>query len=57
MLQWPIFCNSFIFTGVQTTKYVEPPKDNIYLGVVLTFVVIVTGIFAYYQVSELIERS
>lgn len=42
----------FFAYGVQTTKYVEPPKDNIYLGVVLTFVVIVTGIFAYYQEAK-----
>ena len=36
--------------GIQSSKYIDPPEDNVYLGAVLTFVVVVTGIFAYYQV-------
>ncbi len=28
----------------------QPPDDNLYLGIVLTVVVVVTGIFSYYQV-------
>ena len=36
--------------GIQSSKYVDPAEDNLYLGCVLTFVVVVTGIFAYYQV-------
>merc|ERR1712242_174686 len=34
------------------TAYEEPPDDNLYLGVVLTAVVTVTGIFSYYQESK-----
>ena len=38
--------------GIQVSKYIDPPEDNVYLGAVLTFVVVVTGIFAYYQVLD-----
>ena len=30
----------------------EPPDDNLYPGIVLTVVVIVTGVFSYYQESK-----
>ena len=30
----------------------EPPDDNLYLGIVLTAVVVITGIFSYYQESK-----
>lgn len=36
----------------QATAYEEPPDDNLYLGVVLTVVVVVTGVFSYYQESK-----
>merc|ERR1711874_262012 len=42
----------FIAYGIQATAYEEPPDDNLYLGVVLTAVVTVTGIFSYYQESK-----
>lgn len=35
---------------VSTTESVSP--DNLYLGIVLVFVVVVTGIFSYYQESK-----
>ena len=35
----------------QASTYEEPPDDNLYLGIVLTAVVVVTGIFSYYQVK------
>jgi len=38
--------------GIQASKYVDPAEDNLYLGAVLTFVVVVTGIFAYYQEAK-----
>lgn len=38
--------------GIQCSKYIDPPEDNVYLGAVLTFVVVVTGIFAYYQEAK-----
>merc|ERR1719220_3317836 len=30
----------------------KPPDDNLYLGIVLTGVVVITGIFSYYQESK-----
>ena len=36
----------------QATTVEEPPDDNLYLGIVLTAVVVVTGIFSYYQESK-----
>ena len=35
---------------LQASAYEEPPDDNLYLGIVLSAVVTVTGIFSYYQV-------
>merc|ERR1719250_489466 len=42
----------FIAYGIQASAYEEPPDDNLYLGVVLTAVVTVTGVFSYYQESK-----
>jgi len=42
----------FVAYTIQATNYEEPPDDNLYLGVVLTAVVTVTGIFSYYQESK-----
>merc|ERR1711970_1070690 len=42
----------FLAYGIQASAYEEPPDDNLYLGVVLTGVVTVTGIFSYYQESK-----
>jgi len=52
MLLWigAILC--FIAYTIQATNYEEPPDDNLYLGVVLTAVVVVTGVFSYYQESK-----
>ena len=36
----------------QASAYEEPPDDNLYLGIVLSAVVTVTGIFSYYQVLK-----
>ena len=41
----------FIAYSIQAGAYEEPPDDNLYLGIVLTVVVVVTGIFSYYQVK------
>ena len=40
----------FVAYSIQAATFEEPPNDNLYLGVVLAAVVIVTGIFSYYQV-------
>merc|ERR1712226_612758 len=52
MLLWigAILC--FLAYSIQATNYEEPPDDNLYLGIVLTTVVVVTGIFSYYQESK-----
>merc|ERR1712061_598702 len=52
MLLWigAILC--FIAYSIQASAYEEPPDDNLYLGVVLTVVVVVTGVFSYYQESK-----
>jgi len=52
MLLWcgAILC--FIAYGIQASAFEEPPDDNLYLGIVLTAVVTVTGIFSYYQESK-----
>ena len=52
MLLWlgAILC--YIAYGIQASAYEEPPDDNLYLGVVLTFVVVITGIFSFYQENK-----
>ena len=41
-----------LITHALQTKYVEKAKDdNLYLGIVLAVVVIITGLFSYYQGS------
>jgi len=52
MLLWfgAILC--FLAYGIQASAYEEPPDDNLYLGIVLSVVVTVTGIFSYYQESK-----
>jgi sodium/potassium-transporting ATPase subunit alpha len=42
----------FIAYGVQTADEDNPQKDNLYLGVALAVVVIVTGVFSYYQEAK-----
>merc|ERR1712134_242054 len=55
MLLWfgAILC--FLAYGIQASAYEEPPDDNLYLGIVLSAVVTVTGIFSYYQESKSAE--
>ena len=52
LLLWlgAILC--FIAYSIQARAYEEPPDDNLYLGIVLTVVVVVTGVFSYYQESK-----
>lgn len=53
LLLWigAILC--FIAYSIQASTVEEPADDNLYLGIVLSAVVIVTGIFSYYQVSSI----
>merc|ERR1719369_2704972 len=52
MLLWfgAILC--FIAYSIQASAYEERPDDNLYLGIVLSAVVTVTGIFSYYQEAK-----
>nr|2ZXE_A Chain A, Na, K-ATPase alpha subunit [Squalus acanthias]3A3Y_A Chain A, Na, K-ATPase alpha subunit [Squalus acanthias]5AVQ_A Chain A, Na, K-ATPase alpha subunit [Squalus acanthias]5AVR_A Chain A, Na, K-ATPase alpha subunit [Squalus acanthias]5AVS_A Chain A, Na, K-ATPase alpha subunit [Squalus acanthias]5AVT_A Chain A, Na, K-ATPase alpha subunit [Squalus acanthias]5AVU_A Chain A, Na, K-ATPase alpha subunit [Squalus acanthias]5AVV_A Chain A, Na, K-ATPase alpha subunit [Squalus acanthias]5AV len=42
----------FLAYGIQAATEDEPANDNLYLGVVLSTVVIVTGCFSYYQEAK-----
>ena len=42
----------FLAYSIQATTFEEPPDDNLYLGMVLSIVVIVTGVFSYYQENK-----
>jgi sodium/potassium-transporting ATPase subunit alpha len=52
MLLWigAILC--FVAYSIQASTYEDPPGDNLYLGIVLTAVVVVTGCFSYYQEAK-----
>nr|CAA32638.1 unnamed protein product [Drosophila melanogaster] len=52
MLLWigAILC--FVAYSIQASTSEEPADDNLYLGIVLSAVVIVTGVFSYYQESK-----
>merc|ERR1712172_86100 len=52
MLLWLGAFLCFLAYGIQASAYEEPPDNNLYLGVVLSAVVTVTGIFSYYQESK-----
>ena len=52
MLLWIGAFLCFIAYGIQATSHEKPPDDNLYLGLVLAGVVIITGIFAYYQEAK-----
>lgn len=53
LLLWIGAVLCFVAYSIQASTSEEPSDDNLYLGIVLAAVVIVTGIFSYYQVSEL----
>ncbi|XP_076153172.1 sodium/potassium-transporting ATPase subunit alpha-1-like isoform X1 [Alosa pseudoharengus] len=42
----------FLAYGIQAASEDEPTNDNLYLGVVLSAVVIITGCFSYYQEAK-----
>ncbi|KAF2355314.1 P-type ATPase [Trinorchestia longiramus] len=52
LLLWigAILC--FIAYSIESAAEEEPNKDNLYLGIVLTAVVVITGIFSYYQEAK-----
>uniref|UniRef100_A0A8C9TQY8 Sodium/potassium-transporting ATPase subunit alpha n=1 Tax=Scleropages formosus TaxID=113540 RepID=A0A8C9TQY8_SCLFO len=52
MLLWTGAVLCFLAYGIQAAMEEEPAKDNLYLGVVLSAVVIITGCFSYYQEAK-----
>ena len=52
MLLWLGAVLCFIAYSIQATTMEQPPDDNLYLGIVLTAVVVITGVFSYYQESK-----
>jgi len=52
MLLWLGAVLCFLAYSIQASSQESPPDDNLYLGLVLTGVVVVTGIFSYYQESK-----
>lgn len=52
LLLWIGAALCFIAYSIQIGNYEDVPKDNLYLGAVLSVVVIVTGCFSYYQESK-----
>jgi sodium/potassium-transporting ATPase subunit alpha len=52
LLLWigAILC--YLAYSIQASTYEDPPGDNLYLGVVLTAVVVITGCFSYYQEAK-----
>ncbi|PWA32169.1 hypothetical protein CCH79_00013346, partial [Gambusia affinis] len=52
MLLWTGAVLCFLAYGIQAAMEDEPANDNLYLGVVLSAVVIITGCFSYYQEAK-----
>ncbi|TRY84835.1 hypothetical protein DNTS_002278, partial [Danionella cerebrum] len=52
MLLWTGAVLCFLAYGIQAAMDDEPANDNLYLGVVLSAVVIITGCFSYYQEAK-----
>ncbi|XP_062390800.1 sodium/potassium-transporting ATPase subunit alpha-1b isoform X1 [Sardina pilchardus] len=52
MLLWTGAVLCFLAYGIQAATEDDPVNDNLYLGVVLSAVVIITGCFSYYQESK-----
>jgi len=52
MLLWIGAVLCFFAYGIRSVRDEDPSKDELYLGIVLTAVVIITGCFSYYQESK-----
>ena len=54
LLLWVGSILCFLAYGIRTVREDDPSQDELYLGIVLAVVVIITGCFSYYQVLFLI---
>ena len=52
LLLWTGAILCFIAYALQAASFEDPPDDNLYLGIVLSVVVFVTGVFSYYQENK-----
>ncbi|XP_066895557.1 LOW QUALITY PROTEIN: sodium/potassium-transporting ATPase subunit alpha-4-like [Kogia breviceps] len=52
LLLWTGASLCFVAYGIQLYFHEDPTKDNLYLGIVLTVMVIITGCFSYYQEAK-----
>merc|ERR1712142_894636 len=52
MLLWIGAVLCYFAYGIRTYREPDPSEDELYLGIVLTAVVIITGCFSYYQESK-----
>ncbi|KAI1305851.1 Sodium/potassium-transporting ATPase subunit alpha [Halotydeus destructor] len=52
MLLWVGAILCFLAYGILASSQEDVPNDNLYLGVVLTAVVVITGCFSYYQEAK-----
>merc|ERR1711962_504412 len=52
LLLWVGAILCFIAYSIEAASEEEPANDNLYLGVVLTAVVVITGVFSYYQENK-----
>lgn len=52
LLLWIGAVLCFIAYSIQASTFEEPNDDNLYLGIVLASVVIITGCFSYYQEAK-----
>uniref|UniRef100_A0A8D1HXS7 Sodium/potassium-transporting ATPase subunit alpha n=1 Tax=Sus scrofa TaxID=9823 RepID=A0A8D1HXS7_PIG len=52
LLLWTGAILCFVAYGIQMYFHKDPTKDNLYLGIVLAVVVIITGCFSYYQEAK-----
>merc|ERR1711962_279051 len=52
MLLWIGAVLCYFAYGIRTVREKDPGEDELYLGIVLTAVVIITGCFSYYQESK-----
>nr|XP_045009510.1 sodium/potassium-transporting ATPase subunit alpha-4 [Jaculus jaculus] len=52
LLLWMGAILCFLAFGIQTHYEEKPTKDNLYLGMVLSIVVLITGCFSYYQEAK-----
>lgn len=56
ILLWSGSILCFVAYIIQITTEPEPVEDNLYLGTALLVVVVITGLFSYFQVNIYVEQ-